>query len=197
MKSIYIYGASGHGLVVADVAKRCGYDDVVFIDDGENECLSFEEICNNKQIPMALGVGDNTIREKLFHKALEYNFQIVTLVDPSAIISSSVEIGQGTVIMPNVVVNAKAIIEKGVILNTGCIIEHESAIDSFAHISPNVALAGNVKVGTLTHIGIGSNVIQGITIGKNNIIGAGTVIIKDTEDNKKVVGVPGVEINDK
>ena len=41
MKSIYIYGASGHGLVVADIAKVCGYDNIIFIDDGENEYLTF------------------------------------------------------------------------------------------------------------------------------------------------------------
>jgi len=41
-KSIYIYGASGHGLVVADIASSCGYDDVIFIDDGDNEYLKFK-----------------------------------------------------------------------------------------------------------------------------------------------------------
>ena len=42
MKKIYIYGASGHGLVVADIARACGYEDMIFIDDGKNEFLSFE-----------------------------------------------------------------------------------------------------------------------------------------------------------
>ena len=28
-KSIYIYGASGHGLVVADIAQACGYEDTL------------------------------------------------------------------------------------------------------------------------------------------------------------------------
>lgn len=41
-KSIYIYGASGHGLVIADIARACGYDDVIFIDDGDNDYPSFE-----------------------------------------------------------------------------------------------------------------------------------------------------------
>ena len=44
MKSIYVYGASGHGLVVADIAKACGYNNILFIDDGENEYLSFDEV---------------------------------------------------------------------------------------------------------------------------------------------------------
>ena len=41
-KSIYIYGASGHGLVVADIARAYGYDDVIFVDDGDNEYLKFK-----------------------------------------------------------------------------------------------------------------------------------------------------------
>ena len=44
MKSIYIYGASGHGLVVADIAKACGYTDILFIDDGNNEYPTFKDI---------------------------------------------------------------------------------------------------------------------------------------------------------
>ena len=30
---IYIYGASGHGKVVCDVAKSAGYKEIVFLDD--------------------------------------------------------------------------------------------------------------------------------------------------------------------
>jgi UDP-N-acetylbacillosamine N-acetyltransferase len=194
MKSIYIYGASGHGLVVADIAKVCGYDDVLFVDDGDNDHLSFDDIKKNIHIPIVFGIGDNKIRKKLFDKVFKNGFKILSLIHPSAIISSSVNIGKGTIIMPNVVVNAKSIIGDGVILNTSSIVEHECVIDNFVHISPNVALAGNVKVGAFTHIGIGSSVIQGLKIGKNNIIGAGAVVIDDIKDNKKMVGVPAREV---
>lgn len=190
MTSIYIYGASGHGLVVADIAKACGYDEIIFIDDGDNEYLSFEGIKLNKDIPIALGIGNNKIREELFNKAIENTFDVVSLIHPSAIVSPSTAIGKGVVIMPNVVVNAKSKIGDGVILNTGCIIEHENIIDNFVHISPSVALAGNVIVGQCTHIGIGSNVIQGLLIGKNCIIGAGSVVVTNIENNKLCFGNP-------
>ena len=196
IKTIYIYGASGHGLVVADIAKSCGYDEILFIDDGDNEYLSFEDIKTNTHIPIALGVGNNKIRKILFDKAFENGFKIPSLIHPSAIISSSASLGNSIAIMPNVVINAKSIIGDGVILNTACIIEHENIIDDFVHISPNVALAGDVRVGELTHIGIGTNVIQGIDIGKNCIIGGGSMIIRDIANNKKVVGVPAREIAD-
>ena len=190
MKSLYIYGASGHGLVVADIAKSCGYDDVLFIDDGENEYKTFEDIKANINIPITLGVGDNKTRKILFDKAVDNNFKVISLIHPSVIVSSSVSIGTGTVVMPNVVVNAKSNIGKGVILNTGCIIEHENNIEDLVHISPNVALAGNVKVGRFTHIGIGSNVTQRITVGKNCIIGAGSTVVKNINNYKLCYGNP-------
>lgn len=35
--------------------------------------------------------------------------------------------------------------------------------------------------------------INNITVGKNCIVGAGTVVVRDVESEKKVVGVPGRE----
>ncbi len=195
-KKIYIYGASGHGLVVAEIAKACGYEEILFIDDGDNEHPIFEMIKTDTDIPVALGVGQNHIREKIFDRLLKNDFKIVTLIHPSAIISPSAAIGIGTVVMPNVVVNAQSAIGKGVILNTASVIEHENIIEDFVHISPNAALAGNVTVGEKTHIGIGTQVIQGITIGENCIIGAGSTMIKNIGNNKLCYGNPCKEIKE-
>ena len=194
MKSIYIYGASGHGLVVADMALACGYENIVFIDDGENEFPNFETIKKNIHIPIALGIGSNKIRNKLFKKLEQNSFNIVNLIHPSAVISKSVTIGRGVVVMPNVVINAKTNIGDGVILNSACVIEHENIIGDFVHISPNVSLAGDVKVKELSHVGIGSSIIQGITIGENTIIGAGSVVVNDIDSFKKAYGNPCKEI---
>ena len=194
-KRIYIYGASGHGLVVADIARACGYDDVVFVDDDKSKgFLTFDDIKENRDYHIAFGIGNNQIREKLYKKVKENGFAIPTLIHPSSIISSSAIIEEGTVVMPNVVVNAKAYIGKCVILNSSCVVEHECMIGDFVHISPKVAIAGDVKIGDFTHIGIGSSVIQCLEIGKNSIIGAGSVVIKNIEDFKKAYGNPCKEI---
>lgn len=190
MKTIYIYGASGHGLVVADVARDCGYNKIIFLDDGDNEYLSFEEVKLNNDIPIVFGIGDNKTRRLLFEKALEYGFNIVNLIHSSAIVSKTVSMEAGTVIMPNVVVNANSKIGRGVILNTSCIIEHENIIEDFVHISPSSSLAGNVTIKEYTHIGIASCVIQGLCIGKNCIIGAGSVVVENIKNNKLAYGNP-------
>jgi len=190
MSRLYIYGASGHGLVVKDIAQLCGYDEIIYIDDGVNEYPSFDSLEKDLSIPIVFGIGDTRIREKLFRKVEKSGFSLINLIHPSAIIAKDVIIQKGTVVMANVVINTGSTIGEGVILNSSSIIEHENYIGNFVHISPNVALAGNVTIGLNTHIGIGSSIIQSISIGKNSIIGAGSVVVKDITNNVIAYGNP-------
>lgn len=194
MNDLYIYGSSGHGLVIYDIAVSCGYKKITFIDDGDNEFDTFDDIKENNNIPIIIAIGINSIRKQIFKKVKFFGFNIVTLIHPSSIVSQDVKIDEGTVIMPNAVINANTYIGKSVIINSSSVIEHECIVNDFSHISPNVSLAGNVKIGKLTHIGIGSTVIQGITIGKKSIIGAGSVVVKNIKKYKKAYGNPCREI---
>jgi UDP-N-acetylbacillosamine N-acetyltransferase len=196
MDKIYIYGASGHGLVIADIALSCGYKQAVFIDDVKIEYPSFEDIKDDNKTPIIIAIGDNKIRAKLQKKAKEKGFNIATLIHTSAIISPSANIGEGVMIMPNVVINAMANIGDGVILNTSCVIEHECKIGNFVHISPIVALAGNVSVGDFTHVGIGSLVKQSVKIGEDSILGAGSVVVQDIQSKVIAYGNPCKNIKD-
>ena len=188
-KKIYIYGASGHGLVIADIARDNGYDEIVFLDDASEFKFSPEL----EKVDIIIAIGDNKTRQKISQKVEVAGFEIVNLIHKSAVVSESAVIEKGVVVMPNAVINAKARIKEGAIINSGAVIEHECVIGKFAHISPNAALAGNVSVGEFTHVGIGSSVIQGISIGKNCIIGAGSVVVRDIKDGIKAYGVPACE----
>ncbi|QKG29836.1 acetyltransferase [Campylobacter sp. RM16187] len=188
---IYIYGCSGHGAVVADIAAECGYEKIWFLDDvkfdGKNILKFSPEL---KKADVIIAIGDNNTRKKLQDVVQKAGFNVVSLIHPSAVISSSAKICCGVVIMPRAVVNAHAIIKQGAIINTAAVVEHDCVIGEFAHISPNVALAGGVKVGDLSHVGIGSSVIQNIKIGANSVIGAGSVVVRDIEENVVAYGIP-------
>ena len=188
-KKIYIYGASGHGLVVADIARDNGYDEIVFLDDASERKFSPEL----EKADIIIAIGENKTRQKVSQKVEAAGFEIVNLIHKSAVVSESAAIEKGVVVMPNAVINAKAHIKEGAIINSGAVIEHECVIGKFAHISPNVALAGNVSVGEFTHVGIGSSIIQGISIGSNCIIGAGSVVVRGIKDGTKAYGVPACE----
>lgn len=197
MKKIAIYGASGHGKVVADIAQLCGYEVVFFVDDDATKkefdgkkVFSFEKVKEMKDISFALGIGQNLARQKVYDKLKNSFFDIVTLVHKSAIIADSVEIGEGTIVMALSVINSSAVIGNGVILNTSSVVEHDCVVSDFVHISPRVALAGSVSIGKLAHLGIGSCVIQCLNIGEFSTIGAGSVVIGDIPNNTLAVGVP-------
>lgn len=190
MKTIAIYGANGHGKVVADIALSNGYNEIIFIDDGDNSYLNFKEYIKLYKYPVALGIGKNSIRKMVYEKIKAQNLEVKTLVHLKSIVAQDVILKEGVVIMPGVVVNTGSTIGVGSILNTSSVIEHDCVIGDFVHIAPNSALAGDVCVKDMTFVGISSSVIQGKVIGENSVIGAGSVVIKDIPDNALSYGVP-------
>jgi UDP-N-acetylbacillosamine N-acetyltransferase len=201
VKKIAIYGASGHGKVVADIAVACGYEVVFFVDDDEvksefygRKVYRFGEVRNQTDIVFALGIGSNDIRAAKYFTLKESGFDLPPLVYPNTIVSQSAILQEATVVMPSVVINASAKIEKGVILNSSCVIEHDCVIGEFAHISPLAGLAGGVDIGRRVHIGIGAKVIQGVKIGAGSVVGAGGVVVRDVGEKVLAVGVPAKEI---
>lgn len=193
MDKIYLYGASGHGKVIAEIAEENGFEVQAFIDTDKTKISIFNYKVVH-QIPtdvsnLMIAIGNNHIRKKIAEENSDLTYPV--LFHPSATISKRSTIKDGSVLMAGVSVNADVSIGKHCIINTNASIDHDCIIHDFVHISPNVALAGNVEVGEGTHIGIGASVIQGIKMGKWSTIGAGAVIIKDVPDGATVVGNPG------
>lgn len=186
-----IIGASGHGKVIADIAKLQNYD-VYFCDDDvriiEGEQVLLRSKVDFQSRNLVIGIGNNKIRSKI---AFQYpGNKFLKLFHPSSVINKFSSIGDGTVVMPVAVINVGVKIGKHCIVNTGAIIEHDCVLDDFVHVSPNATLCGSVMIGRYSWIGAGATVIQGIKIGENVTIGAGSVVINNIPDNTIVVGNP-------
>lgn len=190
---MYLFGASGHGKVIVEIAEENNITIEGFIDSDQskNKVVDYTVIHEIPalQLDVVVSIGNNATRKIIVNNHPQFNY--LTLIHPKAAISKRAKIGEGSVIMSGVSVNTEVQIGKHCIINTNASIDHECVIEDYVHISPNVALAGNVEVGEGTHIGIGTAVIQGIKIGKWCTIGAGAVIIKDIPDGATVVGNPG------
>lgn len=198
----FIYGASGHGKVIADIIEKCKDKVIAFIDDDTSkwnaEFFGYKIIGGSRKLQekyrhgdkVILAIGDNKARKNILEKLREKEISFGNAIHPSAKIGRSVFIGEGTVVMANAVINPDTVIGMHSILNTSCSIDHDNNIGNFVHISPGASLGGIVSIGDSTWIGIGASVKNGISIGKNNIIGAGAVIIKNIKDNSVYVGNP-------
>ncbi|HET8655868.1 MAG TPA: acetyltransferase [Longimicrobiaceae bacterium] len=204
-----VWGAGGHGRVVADVVRAlggrvAGYVDAdaarlgQVVDAGGGRVVSTQDgllrtIRAGGGYPegidaVALAIGSNAAR----HDCLQQlrGLSAPPLVHLSAVVSPSAAIGPATVVLPRVVINAGAQVGAAVILNTGAIVEHDCVIGDAAHVSPGAVLAGGVRVGERSWVGAGAVVIQGVTIGDDVVVGAGAVVIRDVPDGQTVVGNP-------
>lgn len=188
---MYLYGASGHAKVIIDIIKSNNIKLEGLFDDNEkitqlNGYPVFQTSLIKSEMNLIISIGNNTIRKSIVEKVKINNF--ITLTHPSAIVSPSVKLGHGTVIMQGAIVQADASIGNHVILNTAVSIDHECKIANYVHISPNSTLCGNVEIGEGSWIGAGSVILPGVKIGKWSTIGAGSVVAKDIPDNSLAVG---------
>jgi len=135
-------------------------------------------------------IGNNSLRQRLFHYGLEQGLDILSVCHPRAVLSPRACYGRGGQFLPGCIVNAGAVIGENVIINSGAIIEHDCQIGDHAHVATGAHLSGTVIVGEGAHIGTGAVVRQGIKIGQNALVGAGAVVVKDVPPDTLVIGVP-------
>lgn len=113
-----------------------------------------------------------------------------SLVDPAAIIASTVTLESGVSIEPCVTVSPYANLGFGVTVSRNTSVGHHSLLGDFVTLNPGVNIAGHCSVGEGTVIGIGTSVFDHVTIGKNCQIGGGSVVTRDIPDGVIAYGNP-------
>jgi sugar O-acyltransferase (sialic acid O-acetyltransferase NeuD family) len=202
---LIIIGASGHGKVVADIALKMNmWQSIAFLDDKESTKTSMglevigrtdDALIYKDETDFFVAIGNYAMREKLQQKLIEQGLNLVSLIHPSAVIGTNVEVGIGTAIMAGVVINSSSKIGNGCIINTSSSIDHDNTIDDYVHISPGVRTAGSVRIGKGTWLGIGSVVSNNITICSGCNVGAGAVVVNDITQPGTYVGVPARRVD--
>ena len=204
MESLIVYGAGGHGKVVAEAALSSGWDVRGFVDDNpakQNSTLLGKKIvaigaesavtyCRQHRCRTVVALGNNRARHRTYQFLVQNDIVIATVIHPAATVSPSAQIGDGTVVFAGVTVNADTVTGASVILNTGCTVDHDNTLDDCAHIAPGAHTGGGVSIGTGTHIGIGASIRNNIHIGAWSTIGAGAVVVKNIPDSVVAFGNP-------
>ena len=195
-KEVVIFGAGGHGKVIADIIEKSGDRVIGFLDDKQsldnvlgypiigqlNECIKF------KQYQFFIAIGNNKIRKMIADRYCDIKYY--TAIHPSSCIANNVCIGEGTCIMANAIINSSTHIGNHCIINSGAVVEHDNIICNYVHISPSATLCGTVKVAECTHIGAAAVVKNNITITRDCTIGAGAVVVNNINKKGIYVGIP-------
>lgn len=199
MRRLAIIGASGHGKVIADIARRNGYKEIVFFDDDDNihECGGYPVIGKSFEAgtidaDVIIGIGNAGVRKQMQESITDE--KLVTLIHPDAVIAEDVVMGAGTVVMAGAVINPGTHIGKGCIINTCSSVDHDCTVGDFVHVAVGSHLCGTVNVGAGTWIGAGATVSNNVFICPDCMIGAGAVVIKEIKESGTYVGVPAKRV---
>lgn len=151
MKSLLILGAGGFGHMIQETAFLLGYEDVVFLDDAVKDkdvvgkCCDYKSFLEKYDTAVA-ALGDNNMRLYWTEKLMEAGYHVPAIIHPSAVISQSAVIGNGTFVMQKAVVNTHTVIEHGVLINSGAVVDHDSYVAKGAHISLNSVVKANCNI---------------------------------------------------
>ncbi|MCY7891932.1 acetyltransferase [Bacillus vallismortis] len=203
MRNVAIVGDGGHGKVIRELINaRSDTRLAAVLDDkfrtfeaGKEWYTGPPEAASEvrRLIPDVLfliAIGNNRIRKQQAERLGLKKEDFITLIHPSAIVSKTAVIGEGTVIMAGAIIQADARIGAHCIINTGAVAEHDNHISDFVHLSPRVTLSGAVAVQEGAHVGTGAAVIPQLTIGSWSIVGAGSAVIRSIPDGVTAAGAP-------
>ena len=130
-----------------------------------------------------LSYFDNNTRERyarIIGEIASYRLSC-PVIDETAIVSKTAQIGWGTVVFPGAIIGRNVIIGDGCVINSGAIIEHDSVIGDYCHVAPGVTICGGVSIGKFSLVGAGSTIINNIVLDDWSLIKAGLAISERTQ----------------
>lgn len=204
MKVLAVYGASGLGREILELAKIINekekkWTDYIFIDDGNvPEVVDGYDVYKydaakdkySTALEIAMGVGEPTTREKLFKKIKNDGISTPTLIHPNVYLPDSTVIGEGVIIQEGCFISVGVRICDYTFLQPKCAIGHDCVLNEGCIISTFDSIAGAVKIGKCTYLGMGVSVMELLSIGDYAVIGMGSAVFKDVPDEMIAIGNP-------
>lgn len=170
----------GHGKVVANTLDLLNKH-VVFWNDDHQPATNEDE--------MIVAIGNSEARERIytgFHESKKFP----TVIHPSAVISASASIGEGTWIGANVTIGPDTNIGKCCIINNNSNVDHDCVVGDFSTVSPCACICGNVTIGNHVWVGASACIREKLSVCDNVMIGIGAAVVKSIQNEGTWIGVP-------
>lgn len=205
-EAIVLVGYGGHAQSVADSIEREGKYRIIGYTDRNPQTAPYPYLGTDDVLPdlyregvrlaaVCVGyLGKGDIRERIYDRLRAIGYRLPTVIDPSAIVSGSAQIGEGSFVGKCAVVNADAWLGKMVIINTHAVIEHSCVVGDFSHVAVAAVLCGGVTVGSRSLIGANATVLQMLCVGSESIVAAGTVVTRDVGDRTLIKRTQALQV---
>jgi len=193
--AILVYGGGGHGKTLIELIRSLDdYHIVGVVDDnrqtGENilgvPVLGGSGVLRehySQGVHLAVnavgGIGNIASRINVFQTLADAGFIFPVLVHPSSFVEPSASLSSGVQVFPHAYIGSDVRVGFGAIVNTGAIVSHDCVLGEYANISPGAMLAGDVHVGSAVLVGMGVTINLGVKIGEAARIGNSAVVKSD------------------
>lgn len=134
--------------------------------------------------------GNYVSRPKITEKLALPPERYATIIHPSASVSSTSQVGPGTVLLANTVLTAAVTVGSHVAVMPHVVLTHDDIVSDFATIASGACLGGSVHVGRYAYIGSGALVREDRSIGSGALVGMGAVVTRDIPPHEVWAGVP-------
>ncbi len=207
MRDLLIIGAGGFGReivwVVEDInALNPEFNIIGFLDDDDSiqgqiingikvvgKVQDLKQWESNDNAYAVIGILNPEIKEDVIRRTSFFT-RWATVIHPTAVISKTAQIGEGTVVFPYATVGVDARIGSNCFLNIHCAVGHDCVLEGNVSVLIGAVLCGGAMIGENTCIATNASVLPGKHIGKNVYVGAGSVVNKKVRDNVTVFGMP-------
>ena len=179
-----IQGVRVEGFIECEDRERCE------IQHGGLPVHWFEDLDSMTGTHVATCALGTTHRSQYISKVASRGMRFATAVHPSARVSSSTTVGEGSMIDVGCIVAGHSTLGHHVRLKRGSLLGHHTRLGDFVSVQPGANIAGRCRIGQATYIGMSAVVLDGIKVGSHCVLGAGAVVTKDVPDRVQVVGVP-------
>jgi sugar O-acyltransferase (sialic acid O-acetyltransferase NeuD family) len=201
--TLLVFGAGGHGRVVADAAVSSGsWGRVIASDQNRAVCcgrllpgveLVQMEAVLSSDFALHVAIGSNLSRER--EATLKGLDRLVSIRHSAAVVSRASQISAGCFLAANSVIAPGVVLGIGVIVNHGAVADHDVQTGAFCHIAPNATLGGAVRIGNRVMIGAAAVVLPSVCITDDVVVGAGAVVTTDIIQPGTYAGIPARRIS--
>lgn len=126
-------------------------------------------------------------RRERYHSLKADGFNFPNLIDPTALLEPSVELGEGNIFLSRSYLGSNSKVGNINFFNTGSLVSHDHLALENNHYAPASVLAGKVSVGSNNLFGMSTTIYMNLKIGSSNIIANGVNLFNDLGDNARVL----------
>ena len=208
MKNLIIYGAGGFGREVAWMVDRINrfrqeWNLLGFVDDVKTDLhgktLNGLPVLggkdwfagNKEEIHVTCPVGSSKGRRSMYEHIAQYpNVKWATLIDHSAVVGTSSQIGEGSIVCCGARITVNSKIGKGVVINHGSAVGHDARLGDYVTLYVNSIVSGTVEIGENTEIGSGAFIREYLKVCRDAVIAPLTSVLCNISEPGTYAGNP-------